>query len=126
MVCRIGGKVEEVRVLLVNHGELLEGDVNSQLRTTAEQALQERAVPVEVVIGAKVIAIHPDRLEYQRNDQTETLEAGTIIWTTGTTTHPLIKSLPIPDEYRDKHGRLSVTPTLLSFNWQKERSVVVI
>ena len=108
----LGGKVEEVRVLLVNHGELLEGDVNSQLRTTAEQALQERAVPVEVIIGAKVTAIHLDRLEYQRNDQTETLEAGTIIWTTGTTTHPLIKSLPIPEEHRDKHGRLSVTPTL--------------
>ncbi|WP_068818245.1 NAD(P)/FAD-dependent oxidoreductase [Phormidesmis priestleyi] len=108
----LGGDVEEVRVLLVNHGELLEGDVNSQLRTTAEQALQERAVLVEVIIGAKVTAIHLDRLEYQRNDKTETLDAGTIIWTTGTTTHPLIKSLPIPDEHRDKHGRLSVTPTL--------------
>lgn len=99
-------------MLLVNHGELLEGDVNSQLRTAAQQALQERTVPVEVMIGAKVTAIHPNRLEYQRNDQTDTLEAGTIIWTTGTSTHPLIKSLPIADEHRDNHGRLSVTPTL--------------
>ncbi len=108
----LGGNAEEIRVLLVNHGELLEGDVNSQLRTAAKQALQERTVPVEVIIGAKVTAIHPDRLEYQRNDQTEILGAGTIVWTAGTNTHPLIKSLPIADEHRDKHGRLSVTPTL--------------
>lgn len=108
----LGGKAEEIRVVLVNHGELLEGDVNSQLRTTAEQALQARTVPVEVITGAKVTNIHPDRLEYQRNGQTESLAAGTIIWTTGTNTHPLIQSLPIPDEHRDKHGRLSVTPTL--------------
>ncbi|MBW4473763.1 MAG: NAD(P)/FAD-dependent oxidoreductase [Stenomitos rutilans HA7619-LM2] len=108
----LGGNSEEVRVVLVNHGELLEGDVNSQLRTTAEQALQERVVPVEVMIGVKVTAIHPDRLEYQRNDQTETLDAGTIVWTTGTNTHPLIKSLPLPEAHRDKHGRLSVAPTL--------------
>jgi len=108
----IGGNPEEVQVVLINHGELLEGDINGQLRTTAEQALQERAVPVEVIIGAKVTAVHSDHLEYQRNGQVETLVSGTIIWTTGTNTHPLIKSLPIPDEHRDKHGRLSVTSTL--------------
>ncbi|XGV98576.1 MAG: NAD(P)/FAD-dependent oxidoreductase [Leptolyngbya sp. BL-A-14] len=106
------GDPKEVRVVLVNHGELLEGDVNSQLRAAAEKALQERAVPVDVIIGAKVTAIHQDRLEYQRHDQTETLTAETIIWTTGTNTHPLIKSLPISDQYRDKHGRLDVRPTL--------------
>lgn len=106
------GNSEEVRVVLVNHGDLLEGDINSHLRAAAKQALQERIVPVEVITGAKVTAVHPTRIEYQRNGQTETLEAGTIIWTTGTNTHPLIKSLPIPDAHRDKHGRLSVTPAL--------------
>ncbi|HEY9617249.1 MAG TPA: NAD(P)/FAD-dependent oxidoreductase [Microcoleaceae cyanobacterium] len=108
----LGGNVEEVRVVLLNHGELLEGDVNSQLRATAEQALQARTVPVEVIIGAKVTAIRPNSVEYQLNGQTETLAAGSMIWTTGTNTHPLIHSLPIPDQHRDKHGRLSVTPTL--------------
>jgi len=108
----IGGNPQDVRVVLVNHGDLLEGDVNSTLRETAEQELQQRATSVEVIIGAKVTVIHPNTLQYQRNDRTETLEAGTIIWTTGTNTHPLIKSLPIPNEHRDKHGRLNVTPTL--------------
>ncbi|MBW4520118.1 MAG: NAD(P)/FAD-dependent oxidoreductase [Scytolyngbya sp. HA4215-MV1] len=108
----MGGRAEEVRVVLMNHGQLLEGDVNHQLRTAAEQALQERAVPVEVMIGAKVTAVHPDRVAYQRNDQAEILKAGTIIWTAGIMPHPLIRSLPIADEERDHQGRLSVTPTL--------------
>lgn len=108
----LGGKRDEVRVMLVNHGEILEGDVNSRLRDTAIQELQARAVPVELLKGAKVTAVRPDSLEYKRNDQIEKLFAGTIIWTAGTNTHPLIKSLPIPDEHRDKHGRLSVTSTL--------------
>lgn len=108
----IGGNPHEIHIVLVNHSELLKGDVNSQLREIAQQELQQRATPVEVITGAEVIAIHPGALQYQRDDQTETLKAGTIIWTTGTSTHPLIKSLPIPDQHRDRHGRLNVTPTL--------------
>ena len=64
------------------------------------------------MFGAKVTAIRPDRVEYEHEHQAQTLSAGTIIWTAGTNTHPLLKSLPIPDEHRDKHGRLNVTPTL--------------
>jgi len=108
----LGGEPSEVSVTLVSHGEILEGDVNSHLRDTAKEGLRERAVPVEILLGAKVTSIRPNALEYERNSQSETLEAGTIIWTAGTSTHPLIKSLPIPDEHRDKHGRLNVTPTL--------------
>jgi NADH dehydrogenase FAD-containing subunit len=108
----MGGKGDEVRVVLVNHGEILEGDVNSHLRETAQQALQRRSVPAELLIGAKVTAIRPSAIQYEHSGQSSTLNAGTIVWTTGTNTHPLVKSLPIPDEHRDRHGRLNVTPTL--------------
>lgn len=108
----MGGKRDEVRVVLINHGEILQRDVNSRLRDTAEQALEQRTVPVELIIGAKVTAIQPSTIAYERDGHSEMLNAGTIIWTAGTNTHPLIKSLPIPDEHRDKHGRLNVTPTL--------------
>ncbi|HEY9622015.1 MAG TPA: NAD(P)/FAD-dependent oxidoreductase [Crinalium sp.] len=109
----LGGNPQEVRVALVNHGpEILEGDINSQLRDIAQNALHHRATEVDLLMGAKVTAIRPNRIEYSRNDQPQSLSAGTIIWTTGTNTHPLIKSLPIPDENRDKHGRIKVTPTL--------------
>lgn len=108
----LGGQANEVRVILINHGDLLEGDVNQQLRITAEQALQERTVPVEVITGAKVTTVHPESLEYQREGQSVTLAAGTVIWTTGTRTHPLIQSLAVSAVHRDHHGRLVVTPTL--------------
>lgn len=108
----IGGRPEEIRIVLVNHGQLLEGDINSDLRAIAEQSLHERAAPVEIITGAKVTTVYPNRLEYERNESQESLEAETIIWTAGTDTHPLIKSLPISEEHRDKHGRLRVLPTL--------------
>ncbi|NUN67415.1 NAD(P)/FAD-dependent oxidoreductase (plasmid) [Pseudanabaena biceps] len=108
----MGGNQSEVRIVLVNHGKLLEGDINSQLRETVEKELQKRTVPVELLLGVAVTAIHPNMIEYKRDDQTSNLAVGTVIWTTGTNTHPLIKSLPIPDEHRDKHGQLKVTPTL--------------
>lgn len=109
----LGGKGQEIRVVLLNHGkEILAGDVNSHLRQTAEEELQKRTVPVEMLLGTEATAIRPDAVEYKRDDKLETLSASTVIWTTGTTTHPLIKDLPIPDEHRDKHGRLHVTPTL--------------
>lgn len=109
----LGGKPQEVRVVLLNHGEeILKGDVNSHLKNTAEQELQKRTVPVELLTGAEVTAVRPDSVEYKRNGKSETLSASTTVWTAGTSTHPLIKELPIPDEHRDKHGRLNVTPTL--------------
>ena len=109
----LGGNPQEVRVVLINHGsEILEGDINSHLRETAEQELQKRAVPVELIAGAEATAISRDSVEYKRDGKSEILSASTAIWTSGTATHPLIKNLPIPDEHRDKHGRLHVTPTL--------------
>ncbi|MHC5722368.1 MAG: NAD(P)/FAD-dependent oxidoreductase, partial [Nostoc sp.] len=41
-----------------------------------------------------------------------TLATYTTIWTAGTSTHPLIKDLPIPKEHRDHRDRLLVTPTM--------------
>lgn len=109
----LGGQPEEIRVVILNHSqEILEGDVNSHLRGTALEELQKRAVPVELLLGSGVTAVHPNSVEYKRDDQREMLPTSTVIWTAGTTTNPLISDLPIPNEHRDKHGRLHVTPTL--------------
>ncbi|MDF0555307.1 NAD(P)/FAD-dependent oxidoreductase [Kamptonema sp. UHCC 0994] len=109
----LGGNPQEVRVVLINHGnEILKGDINSHLRETAEHELEKRAVPVELIAGAEATAIRRDSVEYKRDGKSEILSASTTIWTTGTATHPLIKNLSIPDEHRDKNGRVHVTPTL--------------
>ena len=110
---QLGGNVQEIRVALINRGkEILEGDINSRIRETAQKSLQQRPVPVELIMGAEVAAVHPNQVEFKRNNQPEAIEAATTVWTAGTATHPLIKHLPVPEEHRDKHGRLQVTPTL--------------
>lgn len=109
---QIGGNVQEIRVVVIQRGtEILKGDMNS-LRSSAQSALQNRTMPVELLLEAEVSAVHANKVEFKRHNQTEVLPAATIIWTTGTATHPLIKALPIAQEHRDKQGRLQVTPTL--------------
>jgi NADH dehydrogenase len=109
----LGGEKEEIRVVLINHGEeILEGDINSHLRHIAEEQLQNRAVKVEMLMGAEATAVRPNAVEYKRDGKTETLSTATTVWTAGTSVHPLIKDLPIPKEHRDRHGRPFVTPTL--------------
>lgn len=109
----MNGNSQEVRVVLINRSEeILKGDINSHLREIAENELQKRTIPVEMILGAKVTAVLPNAIEYQRDEKVEILPTYTTIWTAGTATHPLIQNLPIPAEHRDQRGRLQVTPTL--------------
>lgn len=109
----MNGNLQDVRIVLLNRGsEILHGDVNSHLRTVAEKELQKRAVPVEMLMGAEVTAIRPNAVEYKHDGKTEILPTGAAIWTTGSATNPVIKSLAVSNEHRDKHGRLLVTNTL--------------
>lgn len=107
----LGGDNREVRIVLVNRSrELLKGDINSQLRCTVQRALKSRQV--DMLFEAAVTAIQPDRLQYQQQNQSHELPAGTIVWTAGTSPNPLLQDLPIPGEHRDQRGRLIVKPTL--------------
>ncbi|MDF5738392.1 MULTISPECIES: NAD(P)/FAD-dependent oxidoreductase [unclassified Nostoc] len=109
----LGGNQSEIRVVLLNHDkQILNGDINDPLREIAERELKKRIVPIEILTGAEATAIHPNAIEYKRNEQIETLATHTTIWTAGTSTHPLIKDLPIPKEHRDHSDRLLVTPTM--------------
>jgi len=107
----LGGNGQELRVVILNHGkEILKGDINSHLSEIAVQELQKHGV--ELLVGAGATAVHPDSVEYQRDDKPGKLATYTTIWTAGTSSHPLIKDLPIPQEHRDHRGRLLVTPTM--------------
>jgi NADH dehydrogenase FAD-containing subunit len=109
----LGGNASEIRIVLLNHGQkILNGDINDPLREIAERELKKRTVPIEIFTSAEATAIRPNSIEYQHNGQIETLATHTTIWTAGTSTHPLIKDLPIPKEHQDHHGRPLVTPTL--------------
>ncbi|MDM9383856.1 NAD(P)/FAD-dependent oxidoreductase [Chlorogloeopsis sp. ULAP01] len=109
----LGGNSQEIRVVLLNHSqEILNGDLNNPLRSIAESELQQRAVPIEMLMEAEVTSVRPNAVEYKRDERIETLPTATTIWTAGTATHPLIKDLAIPQAHRDKRNRIQVTKTL--------------
>jgi NADH dehydrogenase len=107
----LGGDSDEIRIVLVNRSrDLLKGDINSQLRCTVQRALKYRQV--ELLVDASVTEIQTNQIQYQQHSQSHTLQAGTIVWTAGTSPNPLLTELPIPAQRRDKRGRLVVKPTL--------------
>lgn len=97
--------------------DILSGDVNGRLRETARIALQQRVIPVELLLGAAVTMVHPGQIEYIHDGQPAVLEAETIVWTTGAAVHPVVKNLPIPEADCDQRGRPFVTPTLNLINY---------
>lgn len=107
-----GGKFEQLRLILINRGSQILSSNSERLRQAAQAALQKRPVEVKLELNASVTAVRPQQVEFEKDDRLETLEAGTIVWTTGTTINPVVKALPISDEYRDKKGRLKVLSTL--------------
>ncbi len=110
---QLDGDPQEICVVLLNRGpEILKGDINRRCRQTAQNALKQRSVPVEVITDAEVSAVQPERVEFERHGKTEVIQAATVVWTAGKATHPLVKTLPISEENRDKRGRLRVEPTL--------------
>ena len=112
---QLGGDIKELRIVLVNHDpEILSGDVNAHLQQTAIEALQQRTVPVELLLGVGVKAVDAEGLMYQAKGDAEAkrLPTSTAIWAAGTATHPLIAALPLPESDKDKHQRPLVTPTL--------------
>ncbi len=107
----LGGDGDEIRVALVNRsGELLKGDINSQLRCSVKRSLRQRGV--ELLFDAAVTEILPDRMKYQQGATKSCLKIGTIVWTAGTAPNPLLMDLAIDPKHRDRRGRLMVMPTL--------------
>lgn len=117
---RLGGNSQEIQIVLVNHGEeILQGDVNTELKEIAERALKHKQNPVEMLLGVGVKSVGKTGLTYQKKGENSTsqLATATTIWTVGTATNPLLASLPLPEGDRDKHNQPYVTPTLQLLNF---------
>jgi len=110
----LGGDPEDIRLVVLElSSNMLVGDINDLVREVAKKALQERTVPVDLRFERKVTRVGGDEVEFKdKSDKVETLPAATTIWTGGVKTHPLIKALEVPEEKRDRQGRLLVAPTL--------------
>lgn len=64
------------------------------------------------MLNASVSGVSPSQVEYKQGEETKILATHTVIWTAGTANNPIIQNLAVPEEHRDKHGLLQVTPTL--------------
>ncbi|MEO1295601.1 MAG: NAD(P)/FAD-dependent oxidoreductase [Cyanobacteria bacterium J06636_16] len=110
---KLDGNPEELRVVVLQRGsEILKGSVGDELRKIANKALDERQVPVELLLEASVKEVKPGMLIYRQADEDHTVEAETVVWTAGSTTHPLVKALPIEETHRDSRGRPYLTSAL--------------
>lgn len=113
----LGGNSDEIRIVLMNRSEeILKGGSYSKngnsLQKTAVKALKNRNIPVEFLFGSSVSKVYSNSVEYQKEGETQSLNAATIAWTAGVTANPLIKNLQISEEYRAKRGYLLVEPTM--------------
>jgi NADH dehydrogenase FAD-containing subunit len=108
-------RTDGLRIVLINHSDqILAGDANQALREPVLKALQDRTLPVELLLGVGVKSVAADHLTYQRQGEAlvETLATATTIWTAGTANNQLLEQLPLAAEQRDKHGRPLVNATL--------------
>ena len=110
----MGGDREELRIVLMNRsGTILKGDINERLREDATQALESRTVPVELLLESSVRSVQPCSIEYETEGDSRSFATATVIWTAGSSTHPLLLQLAVPEHQRDHHGRLRVKENLV-------------
>jgi NADH:ubiquinone reductase (H+-translocating) len=88
-------KPEMIRVILVHPGEFVLPELGVELGRYASLKLAGRGV--EIRPNTKIRAIHSDGVELTDGDRIATR---TVVWTAGTTPHPLVLKLDLPKEHR--------------------------
>ena len=94
---------ETARIILIEGGTEVLATYPSALSAFARRALERRGVAVWT--GTRVTGIEPGRVRIG----TETLEAGTVIWSAGVSAAPIGRTLGVP---MDRGGRVLVNPDL--------------
>lgn len=89
---------EELRMVLVHPGERLMPEINPQLAAYAQQLLTRRRITVRLT--TKIVRASADAVEL--GDGT-VIPSRTLVWTAGTSVHPLVAGLPCR---KDERGRI--------------------
>ncbi|MGE5275686.1 MAG: NAD(P)/FAD-dependent oxidoreductase [Acidobacteriota bacterium] len=99
---------ERVRVVLVHPGPVVLPELGEKLGLYAQEKLRRRQV--EVRVNTKVVGVSDGGVLL--DDGTE-IPAGTLVWTAGTSPHPLLAALPC----RTERGRVVVDEFLAVPGW---------
>jgi NADH:ubiquinone reductase (H+-translocating) len=97
---------DELRFVLLQHGDRIMPEVDPKLATYATKVLRSRP-GVEVRTGTDVKQVEPGQVVLGNG----AIEAGTIVLAAGMVPNPLIATLPLT---RDRRGRLVVAATMRS------------
>jgi NADH dehydrogenase len=97
-----------LRVVLVHPGPVILPELGEKLGTYAQKKLAERKV--EIRVNTKVVAVDDEGVELSDGTM---IEGKTIIWTAGTSPHPLVQALPCAKE----RGRLTTNEFMELPNW---------
>src|SRR4029077_5558019 len=82
-----------IRVVLVHPGEFVLPELGEELGRYASRKLAERGV--EIKANTKIKAVTSSRVKL--SDGTDIITR-TLVWTAGTSPHPLLEKLPLPKE----------------------------
>ncbi|HEV2495093.1 MAG TPA: NAD(P)/FAD-dependent oxidoreductase [Terriglobia bacterium] len=97
-----------LRVVLVHPGPVILPELDEKLGTYAQEKLAERKV--EIRVNTKVVAVSDEGVKLSDGSM---IEGKTLIWTAGTSPHPLTQSLPCVKE----RGRLTTNERLELPDW---------
>jgi len=97
-----------LRVVLVHPGPVILPELGEKLGTYAQRKLAARKV--EIRVNTKVVAVDDEGVELSDGTM---IEGKTIIWTAGTSPHPLIQALPCAKE----RGRLTTNEYMEVPGW---------
>jgi len=92
-------KMSDLRIILVHAGEILVPEMNANLGIYVQKKFKERHI--EVKLQVSLVAIKDDKVLLSSG---EVIDAETLVWTAGNTTHALIGALPL----EKKQGRIVV------------------
>jgi NADH dehydrogenase len=98
----------DLRLTLIHPGEVILPELSAKLGKYAQSKLEERGI--EILAHTRVASYDGDVVELSNG---RSIPSRTLIWTAGTMPHPLIGTLPCPNE----RGRLKVTPELAVPDW---------
>ena len=101
-------KENMLRVVLVHAGPVVLPELGEKLGAYAQKKLAQRGV--EICINTKVSGVSARGVELSNGT---TIESQTIVWTAGTSPHPLLKELPCKKE----RGKLVVNQFMEVVGW---------
>jgi NADH dehydrogenase len=99
---------ERIRMVLVHSGSLILPELGDKLGAYAQRKLAARGV--EIVTNAKVAGLSNDGVLLEDGRR---IPSRLVVWTAGTSPHPLIRALPCASE----RGRITVDATLAVPGW---------